>query len=149
MCSVSFSWSNDSLDIPLGSIKTIFCFFGLILVYGLTSLDNRFERFEKVWERLPEKSYSNEKREDVNVWYMAVMNLNNWKKDFINNSLITGSFLVVSFIFAILALGVTNTAWISYISSISVGILFVCLFRIFWVVYNLKKDPAQNPKNTA
>lgn len=120
---------------------TILGFFGLIFVYALTSLDNRFERFEnsfhrledrlEEFRRLEEKNPSKEKREELMGWLNAVNNLNKRKKEVVYRSLVTGSFLVLSFLLAILALGFPKQEVVLYLASFSVGLLLTSIFQMF------------------
>jgi hypothetical protein len=135
-------FSEAMLTALVEAIATILGFFGLIFVYALTSLDNRTDMLNTAWFEMRKDMTP----EYPQVWAKAVENVAKNKKKLVSNSLITGIFLVLSLLFAILALGFPNEDVVLYLTTFSVGLLFSSILQIFWTIYDLGKDPAQSSK---
>jgi len=133
-------FSEAMLTALIEAVATILGFFGLIFVYALTSIDRRLEMFNIAWF---ERSKNFDSSLYAREWNKAVENLNKNKKKLVSNSLITGFYLVLSLLLAILALGFPNEEVVLYLASFSVVILFVSIFQIFWTIYDLGKDPSK------
>jgi len=144
-------FSEAMLTALIEAVATILGFFGLIFVYALTSIDRRLEMFNIAWfERSKNKEMTPKSSEKIlensaysKEWNKSVENLNKNKKKLVSNSLITGFYLILSLLLAILALGFPNEEVVLYLASFSVVILFVSIFQIFWTIYDLGKDPSK------
>ena len=75
--------------------------------------------------------------------YDLLENIKKNKKDLIDYSLISGSCLLLSLLSLILALSAPNVSWITFLSSLAVGLLFIGVFQIFWTMRDLGKDPCE------
>lgn len=126
----------------LGVQATIVGFFGLIFINALTSFRSTFEILARGLEKPREKD---EASQYALAWWKAHSNTTKNRTDFIRHSLVTGIFLASSMLSIILALAVTSTEGLFYLSYLSIGILlFVCLPQIFWAINELGKDPYQD-----
>lgn len=126
-------FSEAMLKALIGAIGVILGFFEAIFVYALTSFDKKFSMFNTAWfEQSKNKMMT---PEYAKAWMNGVKNLDKNKKKLVINSLITDFCLVSSLLLAVFSL-----------ASFSVVILFVCIFQIFWTIYDLGKDSAQSSR---
>jgi uncharacterized membrane protein len=147
--------SQDVLKSLIEAEATIIGFFGLILIYALTSFDNRQDRLEQHFYDLAIASKADFKvnfggatktiSEIAETYGPLLKNLRENRKRLVDISVFVGFFLVLSLFSAILALGIPNQEWAFYLSTFSLASLFLSIFQIFWMIYDLGKKPESPP----
>jgi hypothetical protein len=122
----------------------------------LTSYDNRRDKIEETNRELMvqnvELKFEKEKNVEIANKAMDYVfensdvlfnNIKKNKKALIDYSLISGFCLLLSLLSLILALSAPNDGWITFLSSVAVGLLFIGIFQIFWTMRDLGKDPCE------
>jgi len=132
---------------------TILGFFGLIVVYALTSLDSRMDRYEKQifdlgekhWEldllSRPETEWQILGEEKITFFNKRLSKIKEKKRKTANLALVVGVYLIVSIMSSLLGLGIPDERWSFFLSSLSVALLFVSISGILWIIYGFGKSP--------
>jgi hypothetical protein len=121
---------------------TILGFFGLIVIYALTSFDNRTDRLEEQLFKLTTEEHLNMKKEMLEreitrlKSYLSIIRTN--KKDLVNNTFGNGILLVSSLVLSILSL-----AQVQFGSSLCAGAIYFLLFGIVGI-FVILRSLAQN-----
>jgi NTP pyrophosphatase (non-canonical NTP hydrolase) len=128
---------------------TITGFFGIILTYALTALDNRRDKLEdRFWDLAiaarhnKKEGYEEFKKTLKNIaetFGSSIDNVREKRNRFINNSIIIGIFLTLSLILSILASGIFNVEFVFAISSFSMLFLLFGILGFFLMIYSMKE----------
>jgi uncharacterized membrane protein len=126
---------------------TIIGFYGLILVYALTSFDSRADRIEQqLFDLIEKEKYSEIPIETLKTVTSknrgksldkALKNIQQRKIKLINSSLLVGVYLVSSLLLSILALGMPDISLSLLFCMFAVALFFSGIIGIFGILYNL------------
>jgi hypothetical protein len=132
---------------------TILGFYGLIVVYALTSLDNRMDRLEQQrFDLTKEGRKTNELREVLqehvsqeryNKLSETLHNIEKTKRKTVYSALYNGALLIGSLLASILGLGflgIPNNEWAFYMCSFSAMLFFFGIGLILLMVYDLAQN---------
>lgn len=152
------SFSIDMLKAMIEAQATILGFYGLIVVYALTSFDGRIDRLEnQKFELNKEIRFMTE--EDREIWrsrekYVEIsktlINVQKIRKRTVDSTLFNGILLIGSLLTSILGLGFSGITdypfgeLVFYLTSISVLLFFFSIALILLMIHDL----AHSPKNT-
>jgi len=118
---------------------TILGFFGLIVIYALTSFDNRTDRLEEQLFKLTTEEHLNVKKEMLEreilrlKSYLSIIRTN--KKDLVNNTLANGILLVSSLVLSILSLAQVQFG--SGLCGVAIYFLLIEIAGIFVILRSL------------
>lgn len=156
---VATSSKETMLKSLIEAQATIIGFYGIIVVYALTSLDNRSDKYENWLFEVTEKG----KHKDVPGEYVylksigiikeakskgeilgeALLNIEKRKKGMVIQSSFIGIILVFSLLLSILALGVSIFDVSFLLCFYGTALFFVGIFGIFFLLYGLSKSPEE------
>ena len=125
---------------------TILGFFGLIVVYVLSSLDSKIDRVEqRLHTRIREPL---EKYKDLGGVLKTILterlrNIEEKKRETVRSALFIGVYMIASLMLAIWALGIPlkHNDLSFVLSSYSLMFLFVSISGFLWILYSLGKSP--------
>jgi len=127
---------------------TVLGFFGLIVVYALTSLDARTDRLEQQIFDITEtnKFYKStglgeKKTRRDEALRKTLRNVQKKREQIINFAVITGGYLIVSLLLSILALGIPDVTSSFILCSLAVGLFLTAIGGIFGVLHFIAKRP--------
>jgi hypothetical protein len=131
---------------------TILGFFGLIVIYALTSYDRRMDRFEEQIFELAEKRKQEEVPKELpnrgvakskgELLVQALGNIQENKRELVSTALLVGSLLVLSLLLSILALGMGDTAEANMLCELAFYLFFIGIVSNFAIFYLfLRKTP--------
>lgn len=128
---------------------TILGFFGLIVIYALNSFDNRIDRIEQQLFDVKEKylDMKDNPKAIIKIGKAKVTRLNKQlsrvgeqKRIMINNAVATGSFLVVSLLLSISALGITDGNNAFFHCCIAIYLFFGSIVMILGMLYSFSRS---------
>lgn len=143
----------EMLKAMIQAEATILGFYGLIVVYALTSLDNRTDTLEEqifeVEEKYLDLPYAPESMRNIGKTRIAKRNerLNKLKKTrgkTVFSALQNGILLIGSLLASILGLGflgIPNQEWAFYMCSLSALLFFFGIGLILLMIYDLGQSP--------
>jgi uncharacterized membrane protein YesL len=162
--------SETALQAVIEAQATIFGFFGLIIVYWLTSVDSRIDRLTQMKDECEMKKIDAEiisrshtlAKEDMARWDKEITNLNNrldriltFKEKVVNEAWVIGVFLVLSLIMSIgllafqsvIAEAIQNLeSPLFQLAGIATGIPLMVFFESIWFIFSLFKRMGKKPK---
>jgi hypothetical protein len=130
----SLAIKNDSMLAALLQAEATFLgFFGVIVVYGLTSFDNRIDRVEQLSILTAEKNLPFEKERLVLEISGLRKKIEKERKEFFNNAFWIGVFLVISLLFSVLSFAHSQlpSSLVDILSELSILFLFVGIVYTF------------------
>jgi hypothetical protein len=143
----------ETLKAIIQAETTILGFFALVVVYALTSLDNRMDRLEEQIFKVEEKylDFSDNPKSIINAGKTKTDKLRHRlnevqkiKGKTVYSALYNGILLIGSLLASILGLGflgIPNHEWAFYMCSLSAMLFFVGIGLILLTVYDLAQVP--------
>lgn len=136
----------EMLKAMIEAEATILGFFALVVVYALSSLDNRIDRLELLLHIL---IFDREKFPDLGGIEQTILTerlskINERKRKTIYSAVYNGVLLIGSLLASILGLGflgIPNQEWAFYMCSLSAMLFFVGIGLILLMIYDLAQSP--------
>lgn len=149
--------AKDAILKPLIEAEaTVLGFFGIIVVYALTSLDNKADRFRQQLFDLSKTG----KDEEIPSEFLYTASTNQIKKRFTKGQILSlslqntqrrkrrvvrlasasGLYLVVSLLISILILGIGEVMFSFFLSILAVSLFFSSILGIFFTIGDLAKE---------
>jgi uncharacterized membrane protein YbhN (UPF0104 family) len=120
---------------------TILGFFGLIIVYALTSYDTRIDRLE---QQKSEWTREKQKEQVANVQTQINKIVSN-KRRTAYYALVIGIYFFLAFLLSILVLGITNIGFAGLIIWFAMMLFFNAIEHFFILFYFIASEPKTTP----